>query len=104
MEIIKNNSSLESSTWKEEIIRTLTIAIANNVIVPENEQRQGAKGSEKKFVFSLNRLLCINYELPLQKGDFQLFSLEFLWQMCKNRFTPVDVKSKKLNRQRSLWD
>lgn len=103
MEIIKKHSSSESHTWLEEIICTLTMAIANNVIVPEKEQHQGARDSEKKVVFSINRLLCIKYELPIQRGDFQIFSLEFLWEMCKSPLKPVDIKSRRLNRQRSLW-
>jgi len=103
MELIKEKSFQCEDGWLNELIRTLTLAIANNVIVPENSQHQGAKGSEKKYVFSLNRLLCVNYNLPLQKGDFQLFSLEFLWKLCNENYKPEDIRKKRLSKQQTLW-
>jgi hypothetical protein len=103
MELIKNITSEGQNGWLNDLIRTLTIAVANNVIVPENSQYQGAKSSEKKYLFSLNRLLCINYDLPLQKGDFQLFALDFLWKICTQTYKPEEIRKKRFNRQRSLW-
>ena len=104
MDRISKKTNHKENPWIDEIIRVLTIAISNNVIVPENSQHQGAKGSEKKYLFSLNRLLCINYDLPMQRGDFQLFTLDFLWEICNNSFKPDEIKRRKLNKQQKLWE
>lgn len=85
-----------------ELQKVLTIAVAYNVIIAEPPQHQGAKGSEKKHRFSVNRLLCIHYELPLQKGDFQRIPLPLLHLMCNQSLTPNEIKNKK-GRQKQLW-
>lgn len=104
MDIICNKAETGKNNKVSEIIKILTLAISSNVIVPENSQHQGSKGSEKKFVFSLNRLLCIKYNLPLQRGDFQLFSLNFLWEICKKPYKPNEIKSRRLNKQLNIWE
>lgn len=103
MAVISNHQDLMDKSWVSDIVRTLSIAISNNVIVPQSSTSQGAKGSAKKYVFSLNRLLCVKFELPLQRGDFQLFSLDFLSKLSIQRFTESEMKSRKLNRQKNIW-
>ncbi|KJU84367.1 hypothetical protein MBAV_003440 [Candidatus Magnetobacterium bavaricum] len=84
--------------------KILTTAIAYNVIVPEPPTSQGKKGSEKKHPFSVNRLLCIHYELPLQKGDFQLIPIRLLSEMCDKSITPLDIKYYKNKLHQGLWN
>ena len=81
--------------WIKEMSNILQIAIAHNVIVPEGPKKQGARGSELKHVFSLNRLLCINYSLPLQKGDFQLFPMKLVYEMSNKNIPPNEIKRKR---------
>ncbi len=99
-------SDIEEPTMlpsKSELSNILTTAIAHNVFVPEGTQHQGTKGSELKYIFSLNRLLCIKYELPMQKGDFQLLPLDLVEEMCIHPFKPEDIKKRK-GRQSDLWE
>ena len=102
VDLLSEDSSHKSTKFNA-LSKMLTIAIANNVLVPEGSKRQGTKESEFKHVFSFNRLLCIHYLLPLQKGDFQLLSLSLLNEICLKPFKPEDIKSKKFNPQWKLW-
>lgn len=86
----------------KELNKILTTAVAFNIIVPEPPQSQGTRGSEKKHPFSINRLLCIHYELPLQKGDFQRIPLKLLREMCNRSMSPEEIKGKK-GSQGFLW-
>lgn len=87
-----------------ELSQILATAIAHNVIVPpERGKHQGAKDSELKYVFTLNRLLCVKYELPMQKGDFQLLPLDLLEEMCNRPFKPEEIKRRK-GSQTIMWE
>jgi hypothetical protein len=87
-----------------ELSQILATAIAHNVIVPpERGKHQGAKESELKYVFTLNRLLCVKYELPMQKGDFQLLPLDLLEEMCNRPFKPEEIKKRK-GSQTLIWE
>jgi hypothetical protein len=102
-DIDKLERSHDEEKWIQEISKILTIAIAHNVIVPEGDQKQGARNSELKHVFSLNRLICIKYSLPLQKGDFQLLPLKLLHDMCFSRISVPEIKQRRSG-QLPLWE
>ena len=100
-------SKSEKEPWVNELSNILSTAIAFNVIIPENVQKQGAKGSELKYIFSINRLLCVKYSLPLQRGDFQKIPLRLLFEMC-NKFVPPEtiIRRKKFfprDSQLKIW-
>jgi len=92
---------IEKEPWIRELSNILTTAIAFNVIIPENPQRQGSKNSEIKHIFSINRLLCVKYSLPLQKGDFQRIPMSLLFEMCFKNFSPETIIRRKKTTPRS---
>lgn len=98
----------EKEPWISELSNILSTAIAFNVIIPENAQRQGAQHSELKHIFSINRLLCVKYSLPLQKGDFQRIPLGLLAEMCYKNFSPETIirrkKSPSISGQLKIWN
>ena len=106
VEILKK-TNLENTPWLNELSHVLSTSIANNVIIPEKPQKQGAKGSEIKHIFSLNRLLCIKHSLPMQRGGFQLFSLNALFDMCNEFFSPkalmIRRRQSTIDHQKVLW-
>ena len=55
---------------------TLAGAVAGNVLSIK-KVKQGVAGAQK-FVFYLNRLLCIHFDLPLGYGGWQPLSLKTL--------------------------
>lgn len=57
----------------------LTAAVAGNIF-SIRKTKQGQAGSEK-FVFYLNRLLCIHFNLPLGYGGWQRLPLETIVKM-----------------------
>jgi len=81
----------EVETWIWNLSTILSTAIAYNVIIPEKAQRQGSRNSELKHIFSINRLLCVKYSLPLQKGDFQRIPIKLLSEMSYKHFTPETI-------------
>ena len=95
---ILENTKSSGITWHNDLLEILTTAIAHNILIPEKSSKQGAKGSELKYPFSLNRLICINYSLPLQKGDFQHLRLELLYKLCTRSFKPEKIKKMKSSR------
>lgn len=97
----------EKEPWISELSNILSTSIAFNVIIPENAQRQGSRHSEFKHIFSINRLLCVKYSLPLQKGDFQKIPLNLLAEMCYKKFSPETIirrkKSPPISGQLKIW-
>jgi hypothetical protein len=80
-----------------ELYETIESAIAYNILEPEPNYRC----KQKEFlVLYLNRLLCINFELPLQKGGFREQKLSTLLQWMK----PVSVKLRNSESQAVLWE
>jgi hypothetical protein len=102
-DIEKLKKPFDENQWIKQLSSILAIAIAHNVIVPEGAQKQGVKNSELKHIFSLNRLICLKYSLPLQKGDFQLLPLKLLHDMCNNRLSIAEIKRRKSG-QLPLWE
>lgn len=56
------------------LLRTLTVAVSQNLLEPVDDVMQGEKGS-LKTVFYLNRWLCLKFRLPVQYGGWRLKSL-----------------------------
>jgi len=79
-----------------ELYETIKSAIAYNILEPEPNYRC----KHKEFlVLYLNRLLCIHFELPLQKGGFREQKLSTFLQWMKS----VSVKLKNDELQVGLW-
>lgn len=80
-----------------ELYETIESAIAYNILEPEPNYRC----KKKEFlVLYLNRLLCVPFGLPLQKGGFREQKLSTLLRWVK----PVSVKLKNDVAQAVLWE
>lgn len=67
-----NNEALQKK--KPEYLtlsETLQTCIANNLIHPEYDYKQGQKNGPSHVVFQLNRLLCVYFGLPLGYGGWR---------------------------------
>lgn len=49
----------------------LATAVAHNLLEPSLERRQGKKGGPAWMIMYLNRLLCVQFDLPLQYGGWR---------------------------------
>jgi hypothetical protein len=79
-----------------ELYETIESAIAYNVLEPEPNY----KCKQKEFlVLYLNRLLCVPFQLPLQKGGFREQKLSTLIQWMKSGYK----KTKSNASQATLW-
>jgi hypothetical protein len=79
-----------------ELYQTIKSAIAHNVLDPEPNYK--CKGKEF-LVLNLNRLLCVPFNLPLQKGGFREQKLATLMHWLKQGYK----KGKSDPDQRDLW-
>ena len=88
--------SAKKGDEKSQILyRTIESAVAYNILEPEPNYK--CKG--KKFlVLNLNRLLCVPFQLPLQKGGFREQKLNTLFQWVE-----VGYKKIKDTKERYLW-
>jgi hypothetical protein len=78
-----------------KLFQTIESAVAHNVLDPEPNYK--CKG--KRFlVLYLNRLLCVPFDLPLQKGGFKEQKLGTLLQWVE-----VGYKKEKKTKERTLW-
>lgn len=77
------------------LYQTIESAIAYNIIEPE--QNYKCKGKEF-LVLYLNRLLCVPFQLPLQKGGFREQKLSTLISWMKKGF-----KKHKPSESEALW-
>jgi hypothetical protein len=62
---------------RARLLRVLSAAVSQNILEPNDEVLQGEKGS-RKTVFYLNRLLCLNFRLPVGYGGWRLKSISDL--------------------------
>jgi hypothetical protein len=69
--------------------QTIASAVAGNVL-SIRKIRQGQAGSQK-FVFYLNRLLCIHFDLPLGYGGWQPLSLDTIIRMITSPFAAEEM-------------
>jgi hypothetical protein len=72
--------------------RTLASAVAGNVL-SVRKIKQGQAGSQK-FVFYLNRLLCIYFDLPLAYGGWQPLSLDTVVRMVSSPIAAEELGKK----------
>lgn len=79
-----------------ELYQTIKSAIAHNIL--EAEPNYKCKGKEF-LVLNLNRLLCVPFNLPLQKGGFREQKLSTLMNWLKQGYK----KGKSDPDQRDLW-
>jgi len=85
------NEGVESS---RNLYQTIQSAIAHNILEPEPNLR--CKGKEY-LVLYLNRLLCISFKLPLQKGGFREKPLKAFFNWINQSVTVPN------NGQKALW-
>jgi hypothetical protein len=78
-----------------ELYQTIKSAIAHNILEPETNYK--CKGKEF-LVLNLNRLLCVPFQLPLQKGGFREQKLTTFLHWLHG-----DKKGKTTASQRELW-
>lgn len=71
------------------IANVLSTCFAHNILEPNPDVNQGSRGA-KHLVIYLNRLLCLNYGLPLQYGGWRDKSLE---SMCSFLDAKRDVST-----------
>jgi len=98
------DEKFRAKPWIKKLSDILTVAISHNILIPEQSVKQGAAGSELKHPFSLNRLLCVSFSLPLQKGDFQIIPIELLYEMCNRHTKPDEIKKRKASKQLTILD
>lgn len=79
-----------------ELYQTIKSAIAHNILEPEPNYK--CKGKEF-LLLNLNRLLCVPFNLPLQRGGFREQKLTTLLHWLKHGYN----KSKSDPDQRDLW-
>lgn len=79
-----------------ELYETIESAIAHNILEPEPNYRC----KQKEFlVLYLNRLLCVPFQLPMQKGGFREQKLSTLIRWMKSGYR----KTKSNASQSTLW-
>ncbi len=78
------------------LLRVIESAIAHNVFEPHPNYK--CKG-QNLLVLYFNRLLCVPFKLPLQKGGFREQKLETLFNWLKRGYTK---RSSNIN-QKELW-
>jgi len=79
-----------------DLYQTIKAAIAHNILEPELNYK--CKGKEF-LVLNLNRLLCVPFHLPLQKGGFREQKLTTFIHWLRHGYK----KSKSDSNQRDLW-
>ena len=91
-DFLKKNAQQGSEKYKK-LYQTIESAVAHNILEPEPNLR--CKG--KRFlVLKLNRLLCVPFNLPLQRGGFREQKLGTFFQWMESGY--------KKTRERDLWD
>lgn len=68
----------------DAIANVLSTAFAHNILEPNPDVSQGARGS-KHLVIYLNRLLCLKYRLPLPYGGWREKTLESMCSLLDAR-------------------
>jgi hypothetical protein len=79
-----------------ELYQTIQSAIAHNILDPEPNLK--CKGKEF-LVLYLNRLLCVPFGLPLQRGGFREQKLSALMDWLESGYR----KKKRNSRRQKLW-
>lgn len=65
------NSNTKQNPDYERLKIALSSCISNNLLEASIDKRQGKKGGQKWMILYLNRILCLNFGLPLQYGGFR---------------------------------
>lgn len=68
---ISDPASFTSKPQYKILKDTIHSCIANNVLYPEYDYRQGPKGKTTYVVFYFNRLLCAHFDLPYGYGGWR---------------------------------
>lgn len=94
---------LEKSVKNEEegylsLYQAIESAVAHNILIPITNYNCKGKSF---FVLYLNRLLCVPFKLPLQKGGFREQTLETLIKWMKSGYR--QERKKKNTEQMELW-
>jgi CRISPR/Cas system-associated endoribonuclease Cas2 len=89
-------SAKKGDEKSKKLYRAIESAVAHNILEPESNYK--CKG--KKFlVLYLNRLLCVPFNLPLQRGGFREQKLGTFFQWME-----IGYKKTKESKERYLWD
>jgi hypothetical protein len=94
LEILKRNA-VRGDEDALMLYQAIESAIAHNILEPE--QNYKCKGKDF-LVLYLNRLLCVPFQLPLQKGGFREQKLSTLYSWMKQGF-----RKRKASGTEALW-
>jgi hypothetical protein len=75
----------------EVIARTLTVAIANNLIEVSIDRKQGIKGDPPKTLFFLNRWICLKYNLSFGYSGWRKVNLDTIGKWIKRGYKEEDT-------------
>jgi hypothetical protein len=85
---LQDRSFLGRNPGLSLLAEVLAAAIANNLLEPQLDYK--VKGSTW-MVLNLNRLLCVNFDLPLQYGGFKERNLGVLYQWMTAGYKPIQA-------------
>lgn len=97
-----------SNFWKDNphyqiIAKTLTVAIANNLIEISIDRKQGKKGDPPKTLFFLNRWICLKYNLNFGYSGWRKVNLDTLGRWIKRGYKEKDSNTIE-NSNANLYD
>ena len=81
----------ENNPHYELIARTLTVAIANNLIEVSIDRKQGKKADTPKTLFFLNRWICLKYNLSFGYSGWRKVNLDTLGKWIKRGYKEKDI-------------
>ena len=82
-DVLMGNISLTAANKYKPLARLISNAIAHNLLEPQLDYNVK---NGKWFVLNLNRLLCVRFRLPLQRGNFKEKTLDELMDWLKRGF------------------
>lgn len=107
--ILEDRKKLTDSTFWDQnphyqiIAKTLTVAIANNLIEVSLDRKQGSKGDSPKTLFFLNRWICLKYNLSFGYSGWRKVDLDTLGRWIKRGYKEKDADNI-FNSTESLYD
>lgn len=82
----------------DKLARIITTCISNNLLEASLDRHQGQKGGKTYMIMYLNRLLCLQFGLPLQYGGWKEHSLNQLCEYFEGGFKSFYKKSGRIKR------
>ena len=95
-QLIKAVEKKDNSRYAK-MTRTIALCISNNLLEPSLDRKQGKKGGKTWMILYLNRILCLQFGLPLQYGGYRQKTLDQIWYYIEQGYRPGRTINRKIN-------